>query len=152
MKIYKLLSLLLLFATTFVVAQPPRLKQKMEQIKTLKVAYLTDELELTPDEAAKFWPLYNAYDDRQKELRQEKIRGYLDRLDGSEIDKMNEKEATTFLNQMENTEDELHQLRKKFISNLKGVISAKKIIKLKKAEEGFNRKLLKQYRERAMKE
>jgi hypothetical protein len=45
-------------------------------------------------------------------------------------------------------EDELYQWRKKFIVNLKGVIPPIKIIKLKKAEEGFNRKLLKQYREK----
>jgi len=49
---------------------------------------------------------------------------------------------------METTEDELYQSRKKFISNLKGVIPPIKIIKLKKAEEGFNRKLLKQYRDK----
>jgi len=68
-------------------------------------------------------------------------------MDGSEIDKMTDKEATAFLNQMESTEDELYQLRKKFITSLKGVIPPVKIIKLKKAEEGFNRKLLKQYRD-----
>jgi hypothetical protein len=49
---------------------------------------------------------------------------------------------------MESTEDELYQLRKKFIGNLKGVLTPIKIIKLKKAEEGFNRKLLKQYRDK----
>lgn len=151
MKIYRLFPLFLLFSTFFVQAQP-RLKQKMEQIKSLKVAYLTDELQLTSDEAAKFWPLYNAFDDKQKELRQEKLRGYLNRMDGEDIDKMNEKEANNLLNQMEDTEDELYQLRKKFIANLKGVIPSKKIIKLKKAEEGFNRKLLKQYRERGMRD
>jgi hypothetical protein len=69
-------------------------------------------------------------------------------LDGGDINKMNDKEATAFLNQMESIEDELYQLRKKFIVNLKGVIPPIKIIKLKKAEEGFNRKLLKQYREK----
>ena len=72
----------------------------------------------------------------------------MERLDGGEINKMNDKEANAFLNQMESIEDELYQLRKKFIVNLKGVIPPIKIIKLKKAEEGFNRKLLKQYREK----
>jgi hypothetical protein len=54
------------------------------------------------------------------------------------------------LAQMESTEDELYQLKKKFISNLKGVISPIKILKLKKAEENFNRKLLQQYRDRKL--
>jgi len=150
MKTIKLLPFLLLFLASFTIAQP-LLKQKKEQLKSLKVAYITDELELTSDEAAKFWPIYNAYDDKQKELRQEKLRSYLDRLDGGEIDKMTDKEAVTFLNQMENTEDEIYQLRKKFIANLKGVLPPIKIIKLKKAEEGFNRKLLRQYRDKIMK-
>lgn len=151
MKIIKLISILLLFISANLFAQP-RLRQKMEQIKTLKVAYITDELQLTPDEAAKFWPLYNAFDDKQKELRQEKMRSYMDRLDGEDFDKMTEKEAVNYLNQIESTEDELYQLRKKFVVSLKGVLPAKKIILLKKAEEGFNRRLLRQYRDKKMKE
>ena len=140
-------AILLLFITSLVFAQP-QFKQKKEQIKALKIAYITEEVQLTSEESAKFWPLYNAYEDKQKDLRHEKLRSYMDRLDGGEIDKMNDKEATAFLNQMETTEDELYQLRKKFISNLKGVIAPVKIIKLKKAEEEFNRKLLKQYRDK----
>ena len=146
MKTNKLLPLFLLFITIGTFAQP-RFREKREQIKSLKVAYITDELQLTTDEAAKFWPLYNAYDDKQKELRQDKLRSYMDRLDDN-IDKMNDKEATDLLNKMESAEDELYQLRKKFVASLKGILSPVKIIKLKKAEEGFNRKLLKQYREK----
>ena len=54
------------------------------------------------------------------------------------------------LAQLESTEDELYQLKKKFVANLKGVISPVKILKLKKAEENFNRKLLKQYRDKKL--
>ncbi|WP_298225060.1 sensor of ECF-type sigma factor [Flavobacterium sp.] len=146
MKTHKMIFLFVLLTTSFSFAQP-LLKQKKEQIKALKVAYITEELNLTSEEAAKFWPLYNSFEDKQKEFKKEKKRAYLDRMDGSEIDKMTDKEATAFLIQMENTEDELYQLRKKFITSLKGVIPPMKIIKLKKAEEGFNRKLLKQYRD-----
>ena len=144
MKTYQYLILLLI--SSFAFAQPMR--QKKEQIKALKVAYITEELQLTSDEAAKFWPLYNAYEDKQRDFRQEKLRSYMDRLDGGEIDKMSDKDATAFLNQMENTEDELYQSRKKFVASLKGIIPPIKIIKLKRAEEGFNRKLLKQYRDK----
>lgn len=142
MKINKLIFFIL-FLTSFSLAQA---QQKRERIKALKVAYITEELNLTSDEAAKFWPLYNAYEDKQREFRQEKLRSYMDRIDGGEIDKMTDKDATVFLNQMENTEDELYQSRKKFASSLKGILPPIKIIRLKKAEEGFNRKLLKQYR------
>jgi len=147
MKTPKTILLFLLLITSFSFAQG-LMREKKERVKALKVAYITEELNLTSEEATKFWPLYNAYEDKQKELRQEKLRSYMDRLDGGEINKMSDKEATTFLNQMESIEDDLYQLRKKFVANLKGAIPPIKIIKLKKAEEGFNRKLLKQYREK----
>ena len=51
---------------------------------------------------------------------------------------------------MENTEDEMYQLRKKFVSNLKDILPPIKIIKLKKVEEDFNRKLLQQYRDKGI--
>lgn len=144
MKLYKILFLsLLVITSTF--AQSGH-NQKKEQLKALKVAFITDELKLTSEEAAKFWPIYNNFDEKQRELRQEKMRSYMDRIDNGEIDKMTDKEATVFLTQMENTEDELYQLRKKYIASLKTVLSPVKIIKLKSAEENFNRKLLKQYR------
>ena len=62
------------------------------------------------------------------------------------ISTLTEKEATQLISEIETTEDELHQLRKKLISDLKGILSSVKIIKLKKAEDDFNRKLLQQYR------
>lgn len=151
MKINKFISLLLLLLSITTIAQP-RFKEKKEQIKALKIAYITDELQLTSDEAVKFWPLFNVFESKQKELRQEKLSSYLDRLDGGQIEKLSDKEATNLLNQMESNEEELFQVRKKFMANLKGVLSPIKIIKLKRAEEGFNRRLLKQYRDKGMKE
>jgi Spy/CpxP family protein refolding chaperone len=145
-KIQKLTGILILFCISATFAQGDRHKEKMEQVKSLKVAFITNELNLTSDEAAKFWPLYNAFEDKQRELRKQKIGRYVDRRDNAELDKMTDKEAATLLSQMEDNEEELHQLRKKFVTSLKGVLPAVKIIKLKKAEDDFNRKLLQQYK------
>lgn len=123
-------------------------KDKKEKVKALKVAYITEQLDLTTEEAQKFWPIYNAFDDKQSELRHEKMRAILDRFEPENIEKLSEKEASTLLTQMESVEESLFALRKKFIKDLQGVISAKKIIKLKKAEEDFNRTLLRQIKER----
>lgn len=147
MKTRNILSLILILISIVSFAQNGKMmKQKKEQVKSLKVAFITSELDLTPDESAKFWPLYNAFDEKQNEIRRTKMKSYLDRMDSENFDNVSEKEAATLLSQMENSEEELHQLRKKFINNLKSVIPAVKILKLKKAEEDFNRKLLQQYR------
>jgi Spy/CpxP family protein refolding chaperone len=142
-----LLILLLLFSFNFY-AQGERMKEKKEQIKALKVAFLTTELDLTTSEAEKFWPLYNTFDDKQFELRHQKMKTLMKRMNDAGLDKMTEKEASAFLAQMESNEEELFLLRKKFTANLKTIIPAIKIIKLRKSEEDFNRKLLQQYRDK----
>lgn len=123
-----------------------KLQQKKDQVKSMKIAFITNELKLTPDEAAKFWPLFNEFEDKQKVIRQSKIKNYIDRSQNAE--KMSEKDAQNLLNQMESAEEELHQLRKNFVANLKGVLPAKKILQLKGAEEEFSKKLLQQYRDK----
>ncbi|MNY26492.1 hypothetical protein D3C86_1603450 [compost metagenome] len=64
------------------------------------------------------------------------------------IDSMSDKEALVVINQMEDYEEELFQNRRKLVSSLKSIISPVKILKLKKAEDDFNRKLLRQYKEK----
>ena len=151
MKTAKLLTPLALLLT-FIAMGQPRLNQKREQIKALKIAYITDELKLTPDEASKFWPLFNAYEEKQKNFRKERIRSFMDQNGTSDIDKMTEKEAASILNDIENSEEDALQNRKKFVASLKPILPATKILKLKKAEEEFNKKLLKQFRNKTGKE
>ncbi|WP_353087904.1 sensor of ECF-type sigma factor [Flavobacterium sp.] len=151
---FRIIVLTLLFmGTVNAFAQPSgrlreRIEEKKEQVKSQKVAFITQELRLTPDEAAKFWPIYNAFEDKQAEIRRQKLKAFMDRKDDDQLDKMTEKEAQTVLAQMETNEEELFKLRKKLIADLRGVLPALKIIKLRRAEEDFNRKLVEQLKER----
>ena len=121
---------------------------KKEQIKALKTAFITTELELTSAEAEKFWPIYNTFEEKQFELRHEKIRSYQNRLE-KDLATISEKEAEQLLIKIEAAEDELYQLRKKFNKDLCTVFSPKKVLLLKKYEDDFNRNLLRQMRERS---
>jgi Spy/CpxP family protein refolding chaperone len=150
MKTSKIVLIIIFLVSIHSFGQPP-MGEKKDQIKALKVGYITNELALTTEEAAKFWPIYNDFDDKQFELKNQKMKAFKARMDDDSLNKMSEKEASSLLAQMESTEDELYQLRKKFISNLKGVLPATKIIKLKKAEDDFKRKLLQQYRDKGPK-
>jgi len=151
MKMKNIISLLVIFISASAIAQDgPLIRKKREQIKSLKVAFITDELNLTPDEATKFWPLFNAYEEKQQEIKKQRLKGYLERMDDNSLDRLSDKDAANMLAQIESSEDELYQARKKFVASLKGVISPLKILKLRKAEENFNRKLLQQYRDRKL--
>ncbi|MBS7254624.1 sensor of ECF-type sigma factor [Flavobacterium branchiicola] len=152
MKIKNILPILLFLVSFSFYAQNGKTDEKREKIKAYKVSFLTTELELTPTEAEKFWPIYNAYDDKQFELKHQKMKTYMKQLDDDKINSISEKEAAVLLAQMESTDKELYLLRDKYNSNLKKILSAKKILKLKKSEDDFYRKLLKQYRDKSGKD
>lgn len=151
MDLKKILPILFLFFSFNFYAQNENFKDKKEQIRAMKVAFFTTELDLTSSEAEKFWPLYNTFDDKQFELRHQKMKSYFKRMQGDNLDKISEKDATALLDQIQDNEDDLYSLRKKFIQNVKEVLPPIKILKLKKAEENFNRKLLQQYRDKGPK-
>ncbi|WP_094745998.1 hypothetical protein [Aequorivita soesokkakensis] len=118
---------------------------KHEKIKALKTAYITEKLSLTSTEAEKFWPIYNKYEDKFHALRKkEKSEIYKKLRDG--LDNMNDVEANALIDTSLSLESEELELRKQMIAELRGVISPKKIIILKKTEDDFKRELLDRYR------
>lgn len=121
---------------------------KREQIKTLKIAYISKDLNLSSSEAEKFWPVYNAFDEKQFDLKMIKMRKIKQDLKNKPLENLTDAEANAILNQIDNLEDETFQNRKKLVADLRKVISPVKILKLKQAEDNFNKTLLKQYRKR----
>jgi hypothetical protein len=146
MKIKILLPLVFLISlATF--AQGDK-KDKHEQIKALKVSFITTELSLTAEESEKFWPIYNAYEDKQFKIRHDKMRPIKKKIDEVGLDKMTEKEAAGLLEKLEAADEELFNLRKKLVADLKPVIGSAKVLKLKKTEDDFNKKLLDKFKDK----
>lgn len=115
-----------------------------DRIKAAKTAFITNKLDLSSDEAAKFWPVYNESEKKvfqyKKELRQMGMR-----INKGEV---SESDAGTLLEKYIATQTKIHQEEMTLISKLKGILPAMKIIKLKKAEEDFNKQIIKQMQKR----
>ena len=119
---------------------------KHEKIKALKTAYITEKLALTSSEAEKFWPIYNRYDEKFRDLRKkEKVEIFQKLRDG--LDNLNDTEANNLIDRSLSLESEELELRKQMIAELRNVISPKKIIILKKTEDDFKKELLDRYRQ-----
>ena len=85
---------------------------------------------------------------KRQELRHEKLKGLKDNLKEG-INMLSEKEALSKLNEMTDIEDELVKLKRMFRYQLDGVISNKKILLLKIAEDGFNRRMMDRLKRRS---
>jgi hypothetical protein len=73
MKKYLLILTLLLGSFSMAFAQenqPADEQTKQERIKALYVAYVTQQLQLTPDEAQKFWPVHTQFETDLKAVKQ----------------------------------------------------------------------------------
>lgn len=143
MKRFLLLFTLLSFSL-FSYAQQP----SSDQIKSLKVAHISSVLNLNSDEAEKFWPIYNTYDSKLSKLRHSDVIHFIKSNETQDIEKLTEKQATEKVQALEVFEEDYCSLRNQFISDCKKILSNKKILLLKKAEDDFNRKLLKKYKDK----
>ena len=61
MKQFLLVLILFTGSISFVKAQDLR-EKRTEKIQALKIAFITQKLELTSEEAQRFWPVYNRYE------------------------------------------------------------------------------------------
>jgi hypothetical protein len=140
-----LLTLLLSGTLSFSYAQN---RDGKERIKALKVAFITERLQLSADEAQKFWPIYNAYDETLFQLRNVELQNIKNNFRNEASDGISENEAQKMLDNIETIEAKIYDTRKKLVADLRKIISAKKIILLKRVEDDFNQELLEKLRER----
>lgn len=118
--------------------------ENREKIKSLKVAFITDRLELSAKEAQQFWPVYNEYEDKREALRQKERTQIKSKIRDAAA--LTEKEAEELLKQFLSFEEEEEELDRSFLKEISKVITAKKTLLLLRSEEEFKRQLIKQYR------
>lgn len=143
----RFLPLLIILLSFTVVAQTTNRAKHKERIKALKTAFITEKLELTPQEAQKFWPVYNEFDDKKAKIKFEDLRALKIKV-RTNFETLSDKEATKMLDDIITAENKLHQLKTKFITDLKAILPAKKIMLLKAVEDEFNRKMLDEFKKR----
>jgi hypothetical protein len=126
-------------------AQNPRIERK-EKIESLKVAFITEKLDLSVEEAQKFWPVYNKYTAELEKSRKDFRGQMVDEL--KNIDQMSNAEADKALREMIEFKSKELDITKQYTNEFKKVISSQKVVKLFAAEQEFKKELLKMLRQK----
>lgn len=107
-----------------------------EKVEAMRVAFLTNRLDLNPEEAKQFWPVYNSYRHDLTQLR----RSFYPNDDGTDphLDASRQLEF----------EQKKLDLKKQYLPQFEQVIGKAKLNKLVTAEEDFKRLLMETMRNR----
>jgi len=108
-------------------AQQDDPKDAASRVQALKIAYLTKKLNLSPEEAQRFWPVYNKYEEEIRLANQE-----FRQRPGSELDR----------------EEKILNIRKRFNGEFTKALNAEKVSTFFRVEKEFNGMVAKEMMER----
>ena len=111
---------------------------RSEQIESIKVAFITSKLDLTSEEAQKFWPVYNNYTKEFLELLKKK----------KEARYNNNSDPNETINADILYESKMLELKKRYRKLYAKAIPPQKILALYRAESEFREHLYKQLNNR----
>jgi len=139
-------TVLIVLISITAVAQPrERSGEKRENIEAQKIAFITSKLDLSPEEAQQFWPVYNQCQKQLKEMRK-KNKPKSGNGERPNIDEMSDKEVEQLINRQLSVKQQDLDIQKACLDEYKKVLPIKKVAKLYQAEKQFKRELLKRIR------
>jgi hypothetical protein len=121
--------------------------EKKERIEAMKIAYITEKLDLSSDEAKVFWPVFNNYEKEQHELRQEKKNMEKKskekwKSEGRSLEKMTERDLDVYMERVVEFRDKENQLKRKYYIEFKKVLEPYKILLLYESKREFKKEIL----------
>lgn len=135
---YGLSFTLLLFLSVNAVQAQHRSEEEMKKIQDSKVAIITNRLSLTSEQSAGFWPVYNEYSQKRREIHRAQRRIINDKKAEGKTDE----QVLGNLKEVQELRQKELDLDKEYQSRFLKVISANQVIELYKAEKAFNDMLL----------
>ncbi|MDX1665628.1 MAG: hypothetical protein R3350_00275 [Saprospiraceae bacterium] len=138
MRKFIIIALLISIGSSLIYGQggPPRGIEENERIKSMKIAFLTNKLQLSPEEAQMFWPLYNQYEEEERRIREE-------HRPEKDILMLSDEEARKFMLERFEMEEKLLATKREYFLRFLDILPIRKVAMLDRAERQFNLELVK---------
>ncbi len=109
-------------------------------LASVRIAFLTKRLSLTPDEAQVFWPVYNQYQSEVQAVRQKLKNDYQESK--GDFDSMSDKEVEKMVDGFVQMKEKEYNIFTRYHAEFKRVLPIRKVAKLYRAEQDFTRIVL----------
>jgi hypothetical protein len=136
--------LILAFAMVFPIVSEAQQNQmqnrrvEREKLETAKIAFITNRLKLSADQAKDFWPLYNEYEAKKLEIRMRPVREGYRMTDGGKKD-MTDADAKKILEMHIKSREEDLELERTYMSRFSDILQSTQVIRLISIDESFLR-------------
>ena len=112
--------------------------EKEAKINELRIKYFNDKLALTDAEQKAFWPLFDEYKLKDKNLRD----SFQKKYKKNAIVFMDDKKSEEYLNALLKLKDDENALYREYINKFKKVLPIKKVAMLPTLEKEFKKEIL----------
>ena len=112
-------------------------QKRYDKMESLRVAYITEKVELTSAESEKFWPVYKEFNEKQRALKKNLKQSFQ-----MKSASMTDKEAEELYYLEIQTRQAETDLFKQYGEKIKAIIGIKKTVKLHMAEAEFKREVI----------
>jgi Spy/CpxP family protein refolding chaperone len=121
-----------------------RSDEEIKKIQDAKVAIITNRLNLTPEQSTGFWPVYNDYSQKRREIHraQRKI------INDKKAEGKTDDQVLNNLKEVQDLKQQELDLEKEYQNKFLKVITASQVIELYKAERTFNDMLIQRLKQR----
>lgn len=140
----KYLTIIILLAVAAMNTHGQDRQDMRDRLESQKVAFITTELDLTSEEAQRFWPIYNEYNTLQEAERKKHKMAE----NSSSMEPLSETEAAALVENMLAQQEAALKLKRDYAAKLRSAISSKKIAQLFMLEKQFKEKLMSKIRKK----
>ncbi len=143
-KNFVLLAVLLLAVFSINAFGQRKSEEEMKKIQDAKIAIITNRVNLTQEQSADFWPLYNEFSNKKRQIHREqrKIIGQ------KKLEGMTDEQVLNGLKEIQELKQNELNIEKEYQGYFLKIISASQVAELYKAEKTFNDMLLQRLKQR----
>jgi len=131
----------ILFLGLAAYAQKPTTEYDKEKLEAARVAFITNRLDLKPEQAEKFWPLFNQYNEERTKMMDK-----VSSLNRESMQEITEARAKEIIQKRFSIQQQLLDREKIFMEEITKVISLQQAIKLGGVNREFTRQVYQRHR------
>ncbi len=151
LRIIILTGIFFIFTNSIVSAQHDAIyhKDRWKKFRSEKIAFISARLDLTPEEAEKFWPIYNQMDKERWDVQ--KLRRQLEEKVRNSEDSLTEKEIIQLTREYAESMQKEGAIPAKYNEEFLKILPPKKVLDLYKTEKEFRMYMVKMFRDHGKK-